>query len=450
MRTWLGFAFGIDTSGVNMVTCGVARSTCRTGPWGFGWLQSLQGHSRVIPPLLFFGYPRNLFTRQQEGVFKSTEELTWRDSWSTLVCARRTCRSVICRAVPWHTPHPGQPPFALDPLLSASCCTWRKHIGRAIRPSLRVCFDTKGFCRKTNWSFKSWIWHLVLVLENILRLLYVQSCPHTYPFTALESFWVPRRNNFAISPIAVVHGGCRLRGLWELPEKTTTVLCPSDRLIFLPPPPLEKDKFEDCISKINNNEHFHETELRSAERSLYLNLFPGSMASEPEVFSKPKAKAKPKAKRRTRRGRGGSKRNDTDVPPRDDPHGPDEDDQSDESEPLTARNDDNQPNLHPEVGLQMGGHIANVVVLHPSGSTWIRLNEWNFLQASVDRSACSFFSWQQLSRAPAKSACSTASFWSILYICPSCFARLPLCLVVILGLSGPMTRWRVSVAVFAS
>ena len=33
-------------------------------------------------------------------------------------------------------------------------------------------------------------------------------------------------------PHEVVHGGCGLKGLWELPEKTYTILHPGDRLIF--------------------------------------------------------------------------------------------------------------------------------------------------------------------------------------------------------------------------
>ena len=52
------------------------------------------------------------------------------------------------------------------------------------------------------------------------------------------------RNNFAISPIAVVHGGCGPRGLWEVPEKTSTILCPGDRLIFLPPAPAGRESLQ--------------------------------------------------------------------------------------------------------------------------------------------------------------------------------------------------------------
>ena len=41
------------------------------------------------------------------------------------------------------------------------------------------------------------------------------------------------RNEFKISPLAVVHGGLGSLGLWELPESTKTILCPRDRLMLL-------------------------------------------------------------------------------------------------------------------------------------------------------------------------------------------------------------------------
>lgn len=113
------------------------------------------------------------------------------------------------------------------------------------------------------------------------------------------------RNNFFISPLAVIHGGDGSRGLWELPERTTTILCPQDRLIFLDTTPLEEAAFKACIEKLNEKESL--LKLDCVKKSLDdANLFPCS-AVEP----KPKAaasKAAPKRKRPTRRGRGGSKR----------------------------------------------------------------------------------------------------------------------------------------------
>ena len=37
------------------------------------------------------------------------------------------------------------------------------------------------------------------------------------------------RNTFAISSLAVIHGGKGAAGLWEVPETTRTILCPGDR-----------------------------------------------------------------------------------------------------------------------------------------------------------------------------------------------------------------------------
>ena len=175
------------------------------------------------------------------------------------------------------------------------------------------------------------------------------------------------RNNFAISPIAVVHGGCGPRGLWEVPEKTSTILCPGDRLIFLPPAPLEENRFNERIASLNDETR--SLTLRCAERSLdNANLFPGSAVKhgEPEVFppsAKPKAQAK--RKRPTRRGRGGSKRQgrggsggsdgvDADAAAADaadsGDHG--DDDQQSQASNVTWHNQDNWSNLHPSLGMQ--------------------------------------------------------------------------------------------------
>lgn len=168
------------------------------------------------------------------------------------------------------------------------------------------------------------------------------------------------RNNFAISPIAVVHGGCGPRGLWELPEKTSTILCPGDRLIFLPPAPLEENRFNECIASLNDETR--SLTLRCAERSLdNANLFPGSAAKhgEPEVFPVPSAKPKAQAKRKrpTRRGRGGSKKQvhggsggsdvvDADAADRGDHEN---DDQQSQASIVTWHNQDNLSNLHPSL-----------------------------------------------------------------------------------------------------
>eukprot|EP00438_Fugacium_kawagutii_P021606 Skav212190 [mRNA] locus=scaffold754:561324:564057:- [translate_table: standard] len=125
------------------------------------------------------------------------------------------------------------------------------------------------------------------------------------------------RNNFFISPLAVIHGGDGWRGLWELPERTTTILWPQDRLVFLDTTPLEEAAFKACIEKLNEKESL--LELDCVKKSLDdANLFPGS-AVEPKpdanlfrgsaVEPKPKAAAASKARKRpTRRGRGGKKR----------------------------------------------------------------------------------------------------------------------------------------------
>lgn len=49
------------------------------------------------------------------------------------------------------------------------------------------------------------------------------------------------RPTFAISPLAVIHGGKGAAGLWEVPETTRTILCPGDRLIFVEPHPEERN-----------------------------------------------------------------------------------------------------------------------------------------------------------------------------------------------------------------
>ncbi|CAK9070751.1 unnamed protein product [Durusdinium trenchii] len=60
------------------------------------------------------------------------------------------------------------------------------------------------------------------------------------------------RHNFKISPIAVVHGGRETLGWWDLPEKTTTILCPGDRLIFLVPShELADADFKNSIERLN-------------------------------------------------------------------------------------------------------------------------------------------------------------------------------------------------------
>lgn len=52
------------------------------------------------------------------------------------------------------------------------------------------------------------------------------------------------RPTFAISPLAVIHGGKGAAGLWEVPETTRIILCPGDRLIFIEPHPEDGKKFQ--------------------------------------------------------------------------------------------------------------------------------------------------------------------------------------------------------------
>jgi len=75
------------------------------------------------------------------------------------------------------------------------------------------------------------------------------------------------RNTFAISPLAVIHGGKGAAGLWEVPETTRTILCPGDRLIFVEPHPEEEKKFQKCVDRLND-EHFLST-LPATERLLF-------------------------------------------------------------------------------------------------------------------------------------------------------------------------------------
>ena len=57
------------------------------------------------------------------------------------------------------------------------------------------------------------------------------------------------RHTFAISPLAVIHGGEGAAGEWEVPETTRTILCPGDRLIFIEPHRLEEEKFQECVDR---------------------------------------------------------------------------------------------------------------------------------------------------------------------------------------------------------
>eukprot|EP00438_Fugacium_kawagutii_P005092 Skav221522 [mRNA] locus=scaffold1248:159397:161897:- [translate_table: standard] len=61
------------------------------------------------------------------------------------------------------------------------------------------------------------------------------------------------RKNFKISPLAIIHGGSGLQGVWELPEKTTTVLCKNDRLIFKAPDDQVEDDFEKHVNNLNDS-----------------------------------------------------------------------------------------------------------------------------------------------------------------------------------------------------
>ena len=60
------------------------------------------------------------------------------------------------------------------------------------------------------------------------------------------------RHNFQVSPLGVIHGGKGLFGWWEVPEKTTTLLFPGDRLIYFYPSTSEA--FENCIQRLSSEE----------------------------------------------------------------------------------------------------------------------------------------------------------------------------------------------------
>ncbi|CAJ1340457.1 unnamed protein product [Effrenium voratum] len=116
-----------------------------------------------------------------------------------------------CRAVPWVGKVAASicsPDFA-NFLLGHFCRRfWQSPA--TVQPLLSCLFTHLGMCAGPVESASS-----QEPSEKVLKL------------TALNM-----RHNFRISPMAVVHGGCGLKGLWELPEKTYTILHPGDRLIF--------------------------------------------------------------------------------------------------------------------------------------------------------------------------------------------------------------------------
>lgn len=116
------------------------------------------------------------------------------------------------------------------------------------------------------------------------------------------------RNNFKISPLAIVHGGSGFQGLWELPEKTTTVLCPQDRLIFMAPNHFEKKRFKEAINELNNKD-FPEPPQPTAAAVVPHQAPAEATPQDPAEATdrKPEGGGK-KKKKKIRRGKGGDKK----------------------------------------------------------------------------------------------------------------------------------------------
>lgn len=112
------------------------------------------------------------------------------------------------------------------------------------------------------------------------------------------------RHKFKISPVAVVH---RSRGSWELPEKRSTIVFPRDQLIFLHQQDHESE-FDECTSKLSDD-HFLST--------LNVVLLPidaqADLGGDPDADASEVPSSSLRSKRPTRRGRGGSKKEEKDL-----------------------------------------------------------------------------------------------------------------------------------------
>ncbi|CAK9066851.1 Uncharacterized protein SCF082_LOCUS33937 [Durusdinium trenchii] len=109
------------------------------------------------------------------------------------------------------------------------------------------------------------------------------------------------RNEFKISPLAVVHGGLGSLGLWELPESTKTILCPRDRLMFFLPSEADQVFYGVCKERLASlNDQVFLSGMCLVERS------PADLFSMVTYRPSPPSECmEAKPKRKTRRGRGG-------------------------------------------------------------------------------------------------------------------------------------------------
>ena len=109
------------------------------------------------------------------------------------------------------------------------------------------------------------------------------------------------RHKFKISPVAVVH---KSRGSWELPEKRSSIVFPRDQLIFLHQPDHESE-FDECTSKLRD-QHF-----LSTLNVVLLPIDEGDLGDPDAASEVPSSSLR--SKRPTRRGRGGSKKEEKDL-----------------------------------------------------------------------------------------------------------------------------------------
>ncbi|CAE7260910.1 unnamed protein product [Symbiodinium sp. CCMP2592] len=70
----------------------------------------------------------------------------------------------------------------------------------------------------------------------------------------LQLRYMNMRNKYNISPVGVIHNGSGLTGLWEIPERWTTVVFPRDRIVFLEPPHLLSHAFKQKISSLMHDD----------------------------------------------------------------------------------------------------------------------------------------------------------------------------------------------------
>eukprot|EP00439_Symbiodinium_sp_Y106_P082421 s217_g21.t2 len=87
------------------------------------------------------------------------------------------------------------------------------------------------------------------------------------------------RNKYNISPVGVIHGGSGLTGIWEIPERWTTVVFKGDRIVFLEPDDRGlRDAFE---SKVNLLMH---ADLPTVKKRIRLSKPVSGQAGLPELL----------------------------------------------------------------------------------------------------------------------------------------------------------------------